>query len=151
MTTRALFAAVCALALAGCGGSDKPDAVPAGGKVTFRNTTPPVGALVVFHPADPAVEKRIGGKPFAKVKDDGTFALTSYAEGDGAPEGEYGVTIDWRPPPKEAKDAKVSISFTDGGTAGPPKLDPKYGNPQQPFTKVTVKKGGPNQFTFDVD
>lgn len=146
MTTRLAPAAVLVLFAAGCGAGDKPAAVPAGGKVTFNRTAAPVGALVVFHPTDPAAEKRIGGKPFAKVKEDGTFALTTYAEGDGAPEGEYAVTIDWRPP---AKDAKFSLG--DGGPAGPPKLNPKYGNPQQPVLKATVKKGDANQFTFDVD
>lgn len=136
-----------ALSLAGCGGSGKPEAVPAGGKVMFNKTTVPVGALVVFHPPDPATEKRIGGKPFAKVKDDGTFALTTYAEGDGAPEGEYGVTIDWRP---ATKGTKLSLD-SESGASGPSKLNPRYGNPQQPVLKATVKKGDANQFTFDVD
>ncbi|MBY0456438.1 MAG: hypothetical protein K2V38_03815, partial [Gemmataceae bacterium] len=116
-------------------------------KVTYRKTTPPAGALVVFHPTGPDAEKKIGGKPFGKVGDDGTFTLTTYTEKDGAPEGEYGVTIDWRPP---AKEGKLALG-TEGGPSGPPKLQPKYSNPQQPFTKVTVKKGDANQFTFDVD
>lgn len=129
----------------GCGGG-KPSAVPAGGKVTYRKTTPPAGALVVFHPTDPAFEKRIGGKPVATVRDDGTFTLTTYADGDGAPEGEYGVTVDWQ---QKGKERKLSLGSEGGG--GPSVLNPRYGNPQQPFTKVTVKKGDPNQFTFDVD
>jgi hypothetical protein len=111
----------------------------------FNKTTPAVGALVVFHPVDPARAKT-GGNPFGKVRDDGTFALTTYAEGDGAPEGEYGVTIDWRPAPRDQK-----LSLGDGGGAGPSKLNPKYGNPQQPVLRATVKVGEANQFTFDVD
>jgi hypothetical protein len=138
--------ALLCLALVGCE-PGKPPAVPAGGKVTFKKSTPPVGALVVFHPTDPAAEKTIGGKPFGKVGEDGTFKLTSYAEGDGAPEGEYGVTIDWR-----GKGKETGFSLGDGGGGGgAPKLNPKYSNPQQPFTKVTVRKGEPNQFTFEVD
>jgi hypothetical protein len=31
------------------------------------------------------------------------------------------------------------------------RLNPKYGNPQKPVLKATVKKGEVNQFTFDVD
>lgn len=134
------------LLAAGCGGGGKPEAVPAGGKVTYRKTTPPAGALVVFHPKDPAFEKRVGGKPFGKVTDDGTFALTTYAENDGAPEGEYGVTVDWQP---KQKAAKLSLSGEGGGGASV--LNPKYGTPSQPFTTVTVKKGTDNRFTFDVD
>lgn len=139
-----VLAAAC-LVVVGCE-PGKPAAVPAGGKVMFKKTTPAAGALVVFHPTDPAVEKTIGGKPFATVKEDGTFTLTSYAEGDGAPEGEYGVTVDWR-----VKGKETGFSIGDSGSAGTPKLKPKYSNPQQPFTKVTVKKGEPNQFTFEVD
>lgn len=134
--------------LAGCGGGSRPDPVPAGGKVAYRKSTIPAGALVVFHPADPATEKAIGGKPFAKVKDDGTFELTTYAEGDGAPPGDYGVTIDWRPAGKAGK-----FALGDGGAdaGGAPKLNAKYSNPGTPAFKVTVKKGDPNRFSFDVD
>lgn len=133
-------------ALAGCGDGAKPPTVPATGTVKYRKTIVPAGALVVFHPTDPALEKRIGGKPFAKVKDDGTFALTSYDEGDGAPEGEYGVTVQWT---KAGKGTGFALG--DGGGGGQQMLNPKYGNPQQPFTKVTVKKGDKNEFNFDVD
>jgi hypothetical protein len=143
----ALLAVVLACASGGCGSGGKPDAVPAGGKVVFNKTVPPVGALVVFHPTDPAAEKRIGGKPFGKVKDDGTFVLTTYSEGDGAPPGEYGVTIDWRAP---AKDTKFSLGDPGSG-AGPSRLNPKYSNPQQPTLKATVRAGEPNQFDFAVD
>jgi hypothetical protein len=139
--------ALFALAVAGCGGDSRPSAVPAGGKVAFRKSVVPAGALVVFHPANPATEKQIGGKPFAKVKDDGTFALTTYAEGDGAPPGDYGVTVDWRPPTKSGKFALGG----DGGSAGAPALNAKYSTPAAPAFKVTVKKGDANQFTFDVD
>jgi hypothetical protein len=145
---RSISFAFLLVAVAGCGGDSRPAAVPTGGKVAYRKSTIPVGALVVFHPTDPATEKVIGGKPFAKVKDDGTFELTTYSEGDGAPPGEYGITIDWRGAPKAgaapADDGEVR-------SGGPSKLAPKYSNPRQPFTKVTVKKGDANRFTFDVD
>jgi hypothetical protein len=149
MTTRigAIVASVAILStVGGCGGSGKPPVVPAAGKVMFNKTTAPAGALVVFHPVDGALEKRIGGKPFGKVKDNGTFALTTYAQGDGAPEGEYGVTIDWRGKKEKAE------GFTIGeGGGGQPLLNPKFSNPQQPAFKVIVKKGDKNDFTFDVD
>jgi len=134
----------------GCGGSGKPAAIPATGKVMFKKATPTDGALVVFHPVDPNFEKTIGGKPFGKVKEDGSFSLTTYADGDGAPEGEYGVTIDWRPKPKDGKGPKISLS-TEGGGGGPSAIQPKYSDPTKPFTKVTVKKGQANEFSFDVD
>ncbi len=146
-----LATAIVVTAAPGCGSSGKPAAIPATGKVMFKKTVPAVTALVVFHPVDPNFEKTIGGKPFGKVKDDGTFALTTFAEGDGAPEGEYGVTIDWRGNPKDGKGPKLSLTTEGGGPSGPSAIQPKYGDPTKPFTKVTVKKGQPNDFAFDVD
>ena len=107
------------------------------------------GAMVVFHPVSPDLEKLIGGKPTArKVNDDGTFTLTTYEDGDGAPEGEYGVTIQWEAKPKEGK---LSLG-SEGAPAGRSLInEAKYGNPQKPFTKVTVKKGDKNDFEFDVE
>ena len=81
-----------------------------------------------------------------QASEDGTFKLTTYEKDDGAPEGEYGVTVDWR-----AKGKTGGISLTEGGGGGAPKLNAKFSTPQQPFTKVTVKKGADNQFTFEVD
>ncbi len=146
------FLAVAAVAagvfyLVGCGDNGKPTAVPGIGKVVFKKKDPAAGALIVFHPVDPELEKRIGGKPFAKVGDDGAFKLTSYNEGDGAPEGEYGVTVQWL---AAAKDSKFSLGGEGGG--GRSMINEgKYGNPAKPFIKVTVKKGEPNRFDFDVD
>ena len=142
------FAALLALLAAGCGGEGKPATAPAAGKVTFNKTTPPVGALVVFHPADKSLGRAMGGTPLAKVKDDGTFTLTTYESGDGAPPGEYGVTIDWRPQPKGAP--RINLG-DEGNTGGKPALKPKFSNPNEPAFKVTVTEAGPNDFTFEVD
>lgn len=98
-------------AIVGCSVSHQAKTYVAHGKVRFKKDQIPVGALVVFHPKDPKIEKEIGGKPFGKVEDDGTFVLTTYALNDGAPEGEYGVTIDWRPKPASSK---MSLS-SEGG------------------------------------
>ena len=132
----------------GCGADSKPPTTSVSGKVMFKKNTPASGALVVFHPVDPEVEKRLGGKPFGRVAEDGRYTLTTYgdAPNGGAPAGEYGVTIQWNKTPKAG-----ALSIGDGGASGQSLLNPKYGNPAQPFTKVTVKKGEPNEFNFDVD
>lgn len=136
----------------GCGGDGKPPTVAATGKVTFNKTTPPVGALVVFHPTDPVLGKAMSNRPVAEVGEDGTFALTTYERGDGAPPGEYGVTIDWRP---AAPGAKPKLAIGDGGdgggAAGKPALKPKFSSPGRPAFTVTVTPGGPNDFAFEVD
>lgn len=134
--------------LTGCDDSAKPKTVAATGSVTFKKKSPAAGALLVFHPSDPALEKRIGGKPFATVKEDGTYILTTYAEGDGAPEGDYGVTVQWQ---SKAKEGKLSLGSEGGGGGASLINEAKYGNPQKPFQKVTVKKGDKNEFAFDVD
>jgi hypothetical protein len=153
MTTRLLGAVILAALpalLQGCGGNGKPPAIAATGKVMFNKTTPAAGALIVLHPIDPAFEKVIGGKPFAKAEEDGTFKLTTYNEGDGAPEGEYGVTVEWR----KADKAKPKFSIggdEGGGGGGRSMLKPKYGNPQSPFMKVTIKSGDKNELLLEVD
>jgi hypothetical protein len=132
--------------MVGCG-DGKPAAVPVTGTVTYKKTTPPAGALVVFHAANPDLEKAIQGKPVGRVDDDGKFRLSTYAEGDGAPPGDYGVTIDWRKAGKEPK-----FAFGDAGSgAGRPVLDPKFSNPSAPLLKATVTANGPNDFHFEVE
>jgi len=150
-TFAGLLAAATLASASGCAGSGKPPTVPATGKVMFKKTTPAVDALVVFHPADPTVEKRIGGKPFAKVKADGTFAMTTFAPDDGAPEGDYGVTIEWRGKPKDSKNSLGIEGGAVGGTGGLSLLNPKFSDPKNPAFKATVKKGEKNEFVFEVE
>ena len=68
---------------------------PVHGQVLEGSNRPAVGALVIFHPVDTSDPKP--AKPLAYVDEKGAFALTTYEKGDGAPEGEYVVTIQWRP------------------------------------------------------
>jgi len=132
------------LLLAGCG-EPAIETIPVRGKVMYKKTTPAAGALVVFHPVDEATEKKIGGKPVGTVQEDGSFKLTLKEEGDGAPEGEYIVTVDWQ------KKSTAKMSLTGEGQGGASILNPKYGNPKAPFFKFTVKKGQPNEFNLEVD
>ncbi len=130
----------------GCGGSNKPAAVPMKLSVFHRNQ-PAAGAFVVFHPVDPAFEKRIGGKPFGYVKDDGSVELTTYAPSDGAPEGEYAITVDWRT--KGAGEGKFSFGEEGGKATGPDRLGGRYGNPQQPQLKKSVQKNADIRLDLD--
>jgi hypothetical protein len=65
---------------------------PVAGQV-FVNGRPAAGAGVFLHPQ--ASEPRPPFNPRAAVKDDGSFTLTTYENGDGAPAGEYTVCIVW--------------------------------------------------------
>src|SRR5438309_11518461 len=91
--------------LAGCGDAAPPRAPvhPVTGKVLV-NGRPAEKAMVVFHPLGTADPRAL--KPLGTVGADGTYRLTSYLTGDGAPEGEYAVTVVWPggPPPKAPDD-----------------------------------------------
>lgn len=125
---------------------DKP-LVPATGKISYRGKPIP-NARVTFHPmeslnagvappppagagsnsAPPALVRT----PFAVVKEDGTFELSTLKPGDGAPEGEYAVTVSWT-------GEKPVVSDSDA----PEKLPPKYQNPAFSGLKAVIKKGEP--------
>ena len=105
-------------ALAGCG-QQGPARVPVfktTGKVLFQNQ-PVAGALVVLHPRGAAPD---APRPTAQVKPDGTFEATTFDSGDGAPAGEYIVTVQWFPARKVAGDF----------VPGPNVLPKKYSTPE---------------------
>ena len=112
--------------LAGCGSSDRRPVYRVHGTIFDSHDKPAAGALVVFHPAGWAGEEII--KPLGYVQDDGTFALTTYTKEDGAPEGEYSVTIEWLPP-----------KTTPFGSKKPrlDKLEGRYSDPAQ--SKIRFK------------
>jgi hypothetical protein len=82
-----------ALLLSACASDGRKPVYPTHGQVFDKQHQPAVGALVVFHPA--AADDADLNKPRAYVEEDGSFALTTYTQGDGAPEGEYIVTVVW--------------------------------------------------------
>jgi hypothetical protein len=112
------------LLLAGCGGAREP-LYPVHGKVLDAQERPATGALVIFNPLD---QDRIGvSKPVGRVAEDGEFRLTTYTEEDGAPSGEYAVTILW-PGEKKAPFAP----------AAPDQLKGTYADPKSPKLRFTV-------------
>ena len=87
----ALVMALAAGLPAGCGGGGPP-VFTVEGRVVYNNQ-PAAGALVVFHPADaPGLDSP---RPTGRVQPDGTFRLKTDPAGDGAPAGEYVVTVVW--------------------------------------------------------
>lgn len=95
---RTLVLAILILCAPSCG-SNRPPCYPVHGEVFVgqgEKRTPAAGAVVVFHPTVPASDEV--PRPTARVGEDGKFALTTYVKGDGAPAGEYAITIEWLPP-----------------------------------------------------
>ncbi|MGE3637216.1 MAG: hypothetical protein AB7G28_01570 [Pirellulales bacterium] len=104
---------------------------PVKGKVTYKGQ-PADGAQVVLFPVNTEVAAEIA--PSARVQKDGSFAITAYDSGDGAPEGDYVVTLSWR---KVVKDKA-------GDYAGPNVIPKQYGSAATSPVKVSVK-GAPTE------
>ncbi|MCI0360225.1 MAG: hypothetical protein L0211_17240 [Planctomycetaceae bacterium] len=122
--------ALASVTLAGCGGQ-APHRVPVyktAGKVTFRDQ-PLEGAFLVLHPK--AAATRDVPRPTAHVKPDGSFEPTTFLAADGAPAGEYVVTIEWR----------KLVNVGGEWTPGPNLLPPKYNNPATSDVIVTIAEG----------
>ena len=117
-----LFAVgVAAALLSACGGNSAPKLYPVRGQLLW-NEQPAEGAQIVFHPVEAT-----GLMPSGTVGKDGTFTLTTYPHGDGAPAGDYAVVVTWYPP-----DARSLDNPQD-------KLKGRYADPTQSQLKATVK------------
>jgi hypothetical protein len=76
-------------ALAGCS-DGRLKIYPVTGQVLY-NGQPLKGVDIALHPLDP--KNNVGYPPHATTDADGTFTLTTYRKGDGAPAGEYRVAV----------------------------------------------------------
>ena len=79
--------------------------------------------LVTFHPTDPSKPLR----PRGQTDQDGNFTLTTYTGGDGAPWGDYNITIEW-----------LTFIKRDSDWGGPDKLKNQYNDPKTTPFHVTV-------------
>ncbi len=119
-------------ALAGCGSSpsgDRQPVYPATGKLVYDGR-PLAGAFVVLHPKG-AAAGHVVPRPHAQAAADGSFTLTSYESSDGAPAGNYTVTVELRPLVKHGGDV----------TAGPNTLPPKYSRAETSPLTVQIAEG----------
>ncbi|MFO0864717.1 MAG: hypothetical protein U0744_08715 [Gemmataceae bacterium] len=82
----------CAL-LSGCSDGKHATVQVKGQVVSGKDKKPAAGAAVIFHPAK--TEPGDSHKPIGITDESGRYSLTTYREGDGAPEGEYVVTVRW--------------------------------------------------------
>jgi hypothetical protein len=120
------------LAGPGCSGEARTPVYPVRGQVKYKGE-PASGAFVVFHPIGaPAPAGPTGEevpRPTALVKPDGSFELTTFTGGDGAPAGDYAVTLRWQ-----------KMIYRQGvPEAGPNVIPRDYGEPGSTPLKVAVK------------
>lgn len=116
-----------ALTSAGCGYSDnRVPVVTVSGKISYQDQAP-AGAQVVLHPVSKSGESDVA--PSGTVQDDGSFQISAYHPGDGAPPGDYVATVEW-----------FRIVATEGGGGrGPNVLPAQYANPTSSPIRVTVR------------
>jgi hypothetical protein len=96
--------------------------VPVKGKVAAFKGEVPAGAYVALWRLDGQGPENVA--PSATVGPDGSFAIGSYDTGDGAPPGDYAVTVTW-------------FKVVDAGP-GPNVLPAKFANAHSTPLKVTV-------------
>jgi hypothetical protein len=123
----AVLAAALSLCWVSCGPAG-PKLHPVKGQVLYQDKAPQ-GATVVFHPVGGAAD---APKPSGTVGEDGSFTLSTYPYGKGAPAGEYIVLVTWYP--ADAREVENPQN----------KLPARYADPTRPLLKATVNEG-PNE------
>ena len=115
-----------AIACQGCGGEDwHAETYPAHGRITI-NGQPPAGAVIELHATGHRPDER-NSRPWAVVQEDGTYVLSTYETGDGAPAGQYALTLRWSPDVTQP-------SLVD-------RLSGAYANPERSPYSVTISEG----------
>jgi hypothetical protein len=95
------------------GKGDRLSVYPARGQATFAGK-PMSNATIFLHPV--GVKDPRYPRPRAVVAEDGTFALGTYRKDDGAPAGEYRVTVQWF---RKVADRDVPVNVLPARLAGP--------------------------------
>ena len=117
------------LSVVGCSRSEKNHIAvhPVQGAIQFRGQ-PMDGALVSLHP-----KSAVDGVPTprATVAKDGTFTVTTFDGNDGAPEGDYVVTVQWYRPVRVGNDL----------VGGPNVVPAKYASAQTSDVLIRIAAG----------
>jgi hypothetical protein len=120
----ALLVALVAMLATSCESNKRVPVFPVSGQVLFGGKPIP-RALLVFHPAG---ESSL--RPLGAAEEDGSFTLSTYDDGDGAPVGEYIVTVEWR-----------RLATIDDDKPPPNLLPAKYTNPKTSGLTARITEG----------
>jgi hypothetical protein len=122
------------LAAIGCGSggpaADRVPVFPVEGSITLKGQPMP-GAVITLHPKAPHEKAPL---PRGEITKDGVLKVSTYNGGDGAPAGEYTVTVQWYKLVKNGADV----------VAGPNVVPAKYGQARSSNLVVKVAEAGPN-------
>jgi len=146
-----LFSCFVAATLTSCGGADDPleptvTVYPVEGQVLYKEKPAPL-ARVTFHPVEGSDELQ-KLRPTARADEQGKFQLNTFGLRDGAPEGKYKVTVEWRGPDPGSDLGKIHF---DDLSQYPNRLAEKYSNPESSPLTVTVTAGQNNLKPLQVD
>lgn len=140
MRCLALLLGLLPASLFGCSSDDRRLAVfPVRGQAFKKEVsgtlTPLKGAKLVFVPL--ANSEKFMNYPSARTEADGAFRLGTYGDFDGAPEGEYIVTVEW----KDRGTPKYDVLAHGETDRGPDKLNGKYANAATSTLRATIVAG----------
>lgn len=114
------------MGIAGCGGNSGVPRFPVTGSLNV-NGAPATGAIIGLHPVDGDFDDR-GSRPSGKVKEDGSFTISCYGVSDGAPVGNYNVSIFWP-------------QYPERDDPGDDRLRGKYADPKSSKLRISVSEG----------
>jgi len=131
-----VLASLGALLLPACNKSSRLPVHPVRGQILVEGK-PAAQAIVTFHPVGSETPR-----PSAQTDAEGYFSLTTYENGDGAPEGKYAVTVTWfrSSGEKPAGDEEAPRNL----------LPPRYANPAKSKLEAVVSAGDNNLPPFKV-
>jgi hypothetical protein len=118
-----------------CSGDGRRPVFPVRGQVFFEGKPTPE-ALVIFHPVNDPDPR--APRPLTRVAADGSFTPTTYTTNDGAPAGEYDVTVVW------VKEIDQQHLPKDEQREPRNLLPERYAKPETSGLRVQIKEG-PNE------
>lgn len=147
-----LRSAVClslclAASLSGCGNGDRVTVYPTKGVVLFEGKPMAGGGAITFVPLTALEGKAAGGV----IKEDGTFVMSTYEEGDGSIAGEFRVMIHQstmqEPETTPDADGKAAASRSEPTqtVAKDAQIPRVYSDPNQSPLTVKVDPNGSNE------
>ncbi len=119
----------CSILIATSCGKKEPPVFGLRGQVLYEGKPVP-HAFVVLHPLHESPARAV--RPTASTDKDGWFVLSSYHAEDGAPAGDYAVTVEWR---------KTTTIDGDASALSPNLLPLKYSKPATSGLRINVQPG----------
>jgi hypothetical protein len=120
---------VLVLTVVGCGGSGRPAVHPTRGQL-WIGSKPAIHARIALQPVGEGKENL--PHPVGIVGEDGSFRLTSFDAADGAPAGEYAVTVtQYLAAGKRGSDETTPVNY----------LPARYAKAETSRLRVTIQPG----------